>query len=169
MVLVRQLGGSLPARSAGQDRVLALRFIGGGTGFAAFDQAPQGVSAEAFELILETRGPFLRAPTHAVWAEWRLDGTADVSAFRARAEGLFETRRQNIESFVLDWLLKSVDDENLLLVIGLYTSEEGARNLSRGHPAVATFAAANPAPYAHNESGLSFFEVLEASLDRLTL
>jgi len=68
-----------------------------------------------------------------------------AGAFEGRGRQIFELRREILETFSYDWLLRRLDREGMSLVLGLYGDEEGATRLCREHPRIQSFIRANPA------------------------
>jgi hypothetical protein len=153
----------------GSSASILLQHIEGDRSFVRFDLVgdlvtPIAEQDEAFELLLEVSAEPRPKPGNAIWAEWEIADVEDRERFITRARALFATRRQSISSFCFDWLMRRLDRDDRFLVLGVYEDEEGARTLSRGHPAVLAFAEQNPAPYATNVSGFPVFSVVHDSL-----
>jgi hypothetical protein len=107
------------------------------------------------------------AASFAIIAEWQIENPSKEEAFLKSRNDLFNLRKQYINSFSSDILLKNLSKPGRFLVIGFYSSEEGLR-LARSHPEIQkwmqqinnlNFSARDlytPAIYKINESVSSF-------------
>ncbi len=120
-----------------------------------------GGSGEAYEHLLEVKGPWVSSPTHAVFAEWQIIDLSKAMAFEESRRQLFELRRQVLPTFALDWLLGHLGNPRRYLVLGLYGDKEGATRLCREHPMIRQFAATRPpANYTASDlTGLRWFRI----------
>ena len=63
--------------------------------FSAYDTEQTGRSSESeqFEVVVETLGKWQAPPTHAVYAEWRVDSEANEPKYIESRRRLFELRK----------------------------------------------------------------------------
>jgi hypothetical protein len=100
---------------------------------------------EVYQLLVETRGPWLAAPSHAVYALWEVTHPQHEAAFIESRRQLFQIRQRVLPTFAYDWLLKRIDAPGQYMVLGLYGDAEGAMQLCREHPEIKQFLQAHPA------------------------
>jgi quinol monooxygenase YgiN len=75
------------------------------------------------------------SPSFAIMAEWQIGNPSKEEAFLKSRNDLFNLRKQYINSFSFDILLKNLSKPGRFLIIGSYSSEEGLR-LARSHPEI---------------------------------
>lgn len=126
------------------DETITLRPMadGHGTLFQVFDAEEEARAVrqgDVYELLLEVDGPSQDVPSHAVYAIWRIKNPAQIEAFIDSRKQLFELRRRVLPHFTFDWLLRSLDQPDQFLVLGLYGDEESATRLCREHPEIQHF------------------------------
>ncbi len=120
---------------------------------------------EVYLPLFEVKGSWMEAPSHAVYAAWRVSDPTKARAFERSRWELFILRREVLATFAYDWLLKSLDDEGVYLVLGLYGDEAGATRLCREHPRIQSFIKAHPAEdfSALDLTGLRCFRIENAA------
>lgn len=147
-----------------QELSIQVAIDGGGT--ERFDARAGDDPGEAgYDLVTIVDGPFAGAPTHAVFARWRVDDEAQTAAFEASRRELFELRREHIATFGYDALLRRRGSHRSeYVVIGLYGDDDG-RAAARSHPAIAEWARAHPASElsAVDISGMQLGRVIRAT------
>ena len=137
--------------------------------FSAHDteQIDRALGGERFEIIVETLGKWNEPPTHAVYAEWRVEEEANEPKYIDSRRRLFELRKAVLPTFAYDWLLKSLDRSRVFMVLGLYGDRVGATELCRTHPQINAFIEAHPPAElgATDITGLCCFSVLYHDVD----
>lgn len=123
-------------------RLLSLDQFGVAVTYEWSEEVPGG-AGDAFETLIEVRGPWRRAPVYALAADWNVALDSDRPAFEASRRELFSLRARNIDTFYADYLLRRVNDHSQYTVVGLYGDRPGL-DLARGHAAVRKWASANP-------------------------
>ena len=126
------------------------------------EQISHSSGSEKFEIMVETLGKWNAPPTHAVYAEWRVEDEADESKYIDSRRRLFELRQAVLPTFAYDWLLKALDRPHVFMVLGLYGDRAGATELCRAHPQIRAFIEAHPPTElgATDMTGLCCFNVL---------
>jgi hypothetical protein len=126
--------------------------------------ASRGSDSDAdYQVVAIVEGRCPSAPTHAVFAKWIVENEANNVAFEESRRALFALRRQNIDSFVCDALLRRRDSvPTEYVVVGFYGDEAG-RSAARSHPAIAEWAAAHPpaSMSAVDTTGMKFAAVMK--------
>ena len=161
-------GPTVPTRGA--QGSLVLRSLEEPNSLVRFDMfetegGARAAYGEAYLLLFEVKGSWMEAPSHAVYAAWRVSDLTLARAFERSRWELFALRREVLATFAYDWLLKSLDGEGVYLVLGFYGDEAGATRLCREHPRIQSFIKAHPAVdfSAIDLTGLRCFRIENAA------
>lgn len=131
--------------------------------FKAFslESEARKTDGELYQLLFSVRGRYSGPPTHAVFAEWNLIDPSLATLFEESRRHLFKLRRDVLETFVIDWLLRLMERGTQYVVLGLYGDEEGATVLCREHPKVREFVHDHPPEQyrARDVTGLRSFRI----------
>ena len=129
-----------------------------------FEVAADGVEGRGrYELVSAVRGRAPDQPRHGVFARWVVHDPKRAAGFEQSRRELFALRYENIETFVIDLLLRPTDRDRVeYVVVGLYTDESGPK-LAREHPAIVAWASQHPPSLyaAEDTTGMRFGEVTE--------
>jgi hypothetical protein len=130
-------------------------------GFAT-EELARAAGNEVWQLVFETRGQWQTAPSHAVYAIWKVRQAEHEGTFIESRRQLFEVRRRFLPTFAYDWLLKDTGESGRYMVLGLYGDEAGATRLCREHPEIQQFLQTHPADQysAQATTGLCCFRIV---------
>ena len=146
-------------REVGASETLALSGLGANGETAYFSFFEKWNAACQYEVVTRVGGAYEGNARFAVFAMWLLDNPDRADEFISSRLRLIALRREILPTFQTDYLLRHLDNESRFIVLGLYGDKEGAATLSRQHPQIQEFAAANLAGVASDTSGAMVFKL----------